>query len=85
MKNCVILRSEYFKTALSTAVGDNSKTMEVKDFSYKVLSTAVDFMYGIEIDLDALIHSPEDLESLLAAGFLDVVCSDRSSLLSCQP
>merc|ERR1719430_508244 len=55
--------SEYFKTALSTAVGDNRKTMEVKEFSYKVLSTAVDFMYGVEIPED--FNNNEDLKSLL--------------------
>ena len=43
-------RSEYFKTAVSWDVGmDNKKTLDVKEFSYQVLSTAVDFMYGIEI------------------------------------
>ena len=63
MNVIVILRSEYFKTALNTAVEDNSKTMEVKEFSHKVLSTAVDFMYGIEIPED--FNNSEDLESLL--------------------
>ena len=33
-------------------MGDNSKTMEVNEFSCEVLSTAVDFMYGIEIPED---------------------------------
>merc|ERR1712055_1083957 len=58
-----IVRSEYFKTALNTAVGDNSKTMEVKEFSFEVLSTAVDFMYGIEIPED--FKNSDDLKSLL--------------------
>ena len=62
-------------------MGDNSKTMEVKDFSFEVLSTAVDFMYGIEIPED--FNNSDDLRSLLhladlflmeslkdAAGFL---------------
>ena len=75
------LRSEYFKTALSTAVGNNSKTMDVDEFSFEVLSSAVDFMYGIEIpegfnngdDLKSLLHMAdlylmEDLKE--AAGFL---------------
>ena len=80
--NCFpILRSEFFKTALSTAVGNNSKTMDVDEFSFEVLSTAVDFMYGIEIpegfnngdDLKSLLHMAdlylmEDLKE--AAGFL---------------
>jgi len=55
--------SEYFKTALNTAVGDNSKTMEVKEFSYEVLSTAVDFMYGIEIPED--FNNRDELKNLL--------------------
>ena len=37
--------------------------MEVKEFAYKVLSTAVDFMYGIEIPED--FNNSGDLESLL--------------------
>ena len=62
-------------------MGDNSKTMEVNEFSHKVLSTAVDFMYGIEIpevfnntdDLKTLLHMAdlylmEDLKD--AVGFL---------------
>ena len=66
---------------MNTGVGDNSKTMEVKEFSYEVLSAAVDFMYGIEIpeefdneeDLKSLVHMAdlylmEDLKD--AAGFL---------------
>ena len=66
---------------MNTGVGDNSKTMEVKEFSYEVLSAAVDFMYGIEIpeefdneeDLKSLLHMAdlylmEDLKD--AAGFL---------------
>ena len=58
-----ILRSEYFKTALNTAVGNNSKTMDVKEFSFHVTATAVDFMYGIEIPED--FNNSDDLESLL--------------------
>ena len=66
---------------MNTGVGDNSKTMDVKEFSYEVLSVAVDFMYGIEIpeefdneeDLKSLVHMAdlylmEDLKD--AAGFL---------------
>lgn len=74
-------RSEYFKTAMNTAVGNNNKkTLEVMAFSYDVLCTAVNFMYGIEIpeefnnedDLMNLLHMAdhflmEDLKD--AAGF----------------
>ena len=48
---------------MNTTVGDNSKTIDVKDFAYKVLSTAVDFMYGIEIPED--FNNSDDLRSLL--------------------
>ena len=74
-------RSEYFKTAMNTAVGHSDKTMEVNEFSHKVLTVAVDFMYGKEIPED--FNLQEDLKSLLefadyylmddlkdAAGFL---------------
>ena len=44
-------------------LGDNSKTMDVKEFSFEVLSTAVDFMYGIEIPDD--FNNSDDLKSLL--------------------
>ena len=58
-----IYRSEYFKTALSTNVGDNSKRINVSEFSFEVLSIAVDFMYGIEIPES--FNKSEDLKSLL--------------------
>ena len=74
-------RSEFFKTAMNTAVGHSDKTMEVNEFSHKVLTVAVDFMYGKEIPED--FNLEEDLKSLLrfadyylmddlkdAAGFL---------------
>ena len=68
-----IFRSEYFNTALNTEVGTKENSLDVKGCLPHVLAAIVDFMYGIEIDLDALINSPEDLESLLVAEFLDVV------------
>ena len=34
---------------MTTNVGDNSKSIDVNEFSFEVLSIAVDFMYGIEI------------------------------------
>ena len=58
-----IYRSEYFKTALTTNVGDNSKSINVSEFSFEVLSIAVDFMYGIEIPES--FNKSEDLKSLL--------------------
>merc|ERR1719348_1268040 len=73
--------SEFFKTALNTGVGDNSKTIDVKDFSPKVLSTAVDFMYGIEIPED--FNNSNDLKSLLhlADLFLMEGLKDAAGLL----
>jgi len=75
------MRSKFFETAMNTAVGNNNKAMEVEEFSYEVLSAAVDFMYGIEIPEE--FNKVEDLKSLLrmadlylmedlkdAAGFL---------------
>ena len=58
-----LYRSEYFKTALSTNVGDNSKSINVSEFSFEVLYIAVDFMYGIEIPES--FNKSEDLKSLL--------------------
>ena len=58
-----LYRSEYFKTALTTNVGDNSKSINVSEFSFEVLSIAVDFMYGIEIPES--FNKSEDLKSLL--------------------
>ena len=48
---------------MNTDVGDNSKTLEVTEFSYEVLSAAVDFMYGIELPED--FNSKDDLKNLL--------------------
>ena len=50
-------RSEYFKTS----VGNNK--LEVTEFSYDVLNTAIDFMYGIEIP--GTLNNIDDLKSLL--------------------
>merc|ERR1719495_28488 len=59
------MRSEYFKTAMNTTVGNNNnkKKLEVVEFSYEVLSTAVDFMYGIEIPEE--FNDEDDLVNLL--------------------
>ena len=79
-----IYRSEYFKTALSTNVGDNSKSINVSEFSFEVLSIAVDFMYGIEIpesfnkseDLKGLLHLADLylMEDLKTAAGLLIAC-----------
>ena len=54
-KIIVPTRSEYFKTALNTAVGDQKKVVDVQECSPAVLATAVDFIYGISL--------PEDIDS----------------------
>ena len=41
-----LVRSEYFKTALNTAVGGPKSTIEVEECSFKVLSAIIGFMYG---------------------------------------
>ena len=41
-----MVRSEYFKTALNTAVGGEKSTIEVEECSFKVLSAIIGFMYG---------------------------------------
>ena len=45
---------------MNTAVGNNNKAMEVEEFSYEVLSAAVDFMYGVEISEE--FNKVEDLK-----------------------
>ena len=44
-------------------MGDNRKSINVSEFSFEVLSIAVDFMYGIEIPES--FNKSEDLKSLL--------------------
>ena len=60
----VSTRSEYFKTALNTDVGNGikDKVIEVQECSILVLATVVDFMYGISI--------PEELSNDDAKGLL---------------
>merc|ERR550519_353691 len=60
-------RSEYFKTALNTSVGNNNKVLKVDECSPHVLATAVDFIYGIGIPGD---FGSEDAKSLLAMADL---------------
>ena len=46
-----IFRSEYFNTALNTAVGGLKKsTVKVEECSVKVLSAIIDFMYGKSLE-----------------------------------
>ena len=42
-----IFRSEYFKTALNTAVGGQKRDREVEECSFKVLSAIIGFMYRL--------------------------------------
>ena len=59
----ILFRCEYFRTFLTTEIGCKSKVMEVREFSFAVLSTAVDFIYGI--DIPESFNDSEDLKSLL--------------------
>ena len=61
------LRSEYFKTALTTLVGNNNRILEVEECSPPILATVVDFIYGIGIPEEINI---EDAKSLLAMADL---------------
>ena len=45
-------RSDYFKTALNTNVGDRRNSVEVHECSHRVLSVIIDFMYGIALPED---------------------------------
>ena len=64
----IILRSEYFKTALNTEVGGGWKrVITVEECSHLVLSAVIDFMYGINIPDDFIM---EDMYSLLAMADL---------------
>ena len=60
-----IFRCKYFETFLTTAVGEHEarEWMEVTEFSFEVLSTAVEFMYGIEIP--ETFNNSDELSSLL--------------------
>ena len=65
MKVCI--RSDYFKTALSTGVGNQDKVIEVKECSPLVLTTVIDFMYEISLPEDL---SCDDAKSLLTMADL---------------
>ena len=62
-----LLRSEYFKTALNTSVGNNNKVLNVEECSPYVLAAVVDFMYGIGIPE---VFTYEDAKTLLAMADL---------------
>ena len=63
----MLLRSEYFKTALNTSVGNNNNVLKVDECSPKILATVVDFIYGIGIPEDI---NCEDAKTLLAMADL---------------
>ena len=60
-------RSDYFKTALNTNVGDGRNSVEVHECSHRVLSVIIDFMYGIALPEELGVHQ---LCSLLAMADL---------------
>merc|ERR1712126_726056 len=69
--------SDYFKTALNTNVGDGLNTVEVKECSHHVLSTIIDFMYGIALPQDLGL---KELCSLLAMSDLYLMTGLRDAV-----
>ena len=65
----LLLRSEYFKTALNTSVGNNNKVLKVDECSSRILAAVVDFIYGIGIPED-MKGDFEDAKTLLAMADL---------------
>jgi len=63
----VLGMSPYFKTSLNTAVGENNKVFSVEECSPRVLTTVIDFMYGIDIPEQIL---DDDAEMVLAMADL---------------
>ena len=57
----------YFKTALNTAVGEKKRDFDVEGCFHPVLSSAVDFMYGVDIAEDISLGDAKSL--LLFADF----------------
>ena len=56
-------RSAYFKTKLTTLVGDLNKVVRVEECSSFVLARVIDFMYDIKLPAEL---SFEDAKALLA-------------------
>ena len=54
-------RSEYFKTAIDTAVGEKKKLIDVKECTHYVLAIIIDFIYGTEIPDDLTQETGESL------------------------
>ena len=65
-----LLRSEYFKTALDTAVGEKKKFIEVTECNHNVLATIIDYIYGTEIPDDLNLN---DLKCLLGMADLYIM------------
>ena len=78
-------RSQYFNTALDTDVGNKDNSIEVQGCLFHILTAVVDFMYGLDIDLEAL-HNLKDLEVTVPLGVLCAVTgvsgSGKTSLVS---
>ena len=63
----LLSRSEYFKTKLTTLVGDLNKVVKVEECTSFVLARVIDFMYDIKLS-DELSY--EDLNTILAMADL---------------
>lgn len=61
MQTLSFLRSDYFKTALDTAVGEKKESIEVEECPFHVLAIIIDFIYGTEIPDDISLHDAKTL------------------------
>ena len=61
MQTPSFLRSDYFKTALDTAVGEKKESIEVEECPFHVLAIIIDFIYGTEIPDDVSLHDAKTL------------------------
>ena len=61
MQTLFFLRSDYFKTALDTAVGEKKKLIEVEECPFHLLTIIIDFIYGTEIPDDISLHDARTL------------------------
>ena len=61
-RHLLLSRSEYFKTKLTTLVGDLNKVVRVEECSSFVLAKVLDFMYDIKLPAEL---SFEDAKAIL--------------------
>ena len=69
MITTIFLRSEYFKTALDTAVGEKKEFMEVKECPHPVLYS----IFGTEIPDNLNFDAPKGLLGMADLYLVDVL------------